>query len=164
MRYQLRGRALKLWIVLKGFFFIKGDCTDLCRCCSPIHPWSGPLTSTIVCRWDRVKSVRLTGLSVWKDSITYAPINSRPQHPPPSRAKPAHLNFWRLDRSNSRPLEPKWCSNALPYHRICLSYPTKEQSSSAPAVFNKDLLKTFFVSQSLTNATSPFPFVQTRVL
>ena len=30
------------------------------------------------------------------------------------------------------------------YHRICLSYPTKEQSSSAPPVFNKDLLKTFF--------------------
>ena len=30
----------------------------------------------------------------------------------------------------------------------------KEQSASAPAVFNENLLKTFFVSQSLTNATS----------
>ena len=93
----------------------------------------------------------------------YAPINSKLQHPPspPSRAKPGHLNFWRLDRSSSRPLGPKWCSNALPYRRICLSYPTKEQSSSAPDVFNKDLLNTFFVSQWLTNASS-LPDVQTR--
>ena len=55
---------------------------------------------------------------------------------------------------NSRPLGPKWCSNALPYRRICMSYPTKEQSSSAPPVFYKDILKTIFGSQSLTNATS----------
>ena len=33
------------------------------------------------------------------------------------RAKPGHLNFWRLDRSNFRPLGRKWCSNFLPYRR-----------------------------------------------
>ena len=36
--------------------------------------------------------------------------------------------------------------------RICLSYPTKEQSSSAPPVLNKDLLKTFFCKPSRPNA------------
>ena len=54
-----------------------------------------------------------------------------------SWARLAHLNCSRLDRSNSRPLGPKWCSNALPYRRICLSNaPPKEQSLSAPIVFN----------------------------
>ena len=37
---------------------------------------------------------------------------------PSPRANPGHLNFLRSDRSNSRPLRPKWCSNALPYRRI----------------------------------------------
>ena len=74
--------------------------------------------------------------------------------PPPPWEKPGHLNFSKLDHSNSRPRGPKWCSNALPYCQIFLSYPTKEQLSSAPAICNKDLLKTFFVSQSITNATS----------
>ena len=46
-------------------------------------------------------------------------IKSKFQHSsPPPPANPGHLNFWRLDRSNSRPLGPKCCSNALPYRRI----------------------------------------------
>ena len=53
--------------------------------------------------------------------IINAPNNSKLQHPPYPRANPGHLKFWRLDRSNSRPLGPKWCSNTLPYRRICLS-------------------------------------------
>ena len=93
------------------------------------------------------KSTKATSSKTSPQNITlpsevfrdYAPINSKLQHPPPP---------------NSRPLGPKWCSNALPYRRICMSYPTKEQSSSAPPVFNKDILKTIFGSQSLTNATS----------
>lgn len=57
---------------------------------------------------------------------------------------PGHSNLWRLDGSNSRPLGPKYCSNALSYRRICLSNtPSKEQSSSAPVVFdNKPWVKT----------------------
>ena len=46
--------------------------------------------------------------------------------PPPPRVNPGHWNFQRLDRSNSRLLGPKWCSNALPYRQICLANPTKE--------------------------------------
>ena len=41
--------------------------------------------------------------------------------PRPTPRKPEHLNFQILDRSNSRPLERKWCSNGLLYRRICLS-------------------------------------------
>ena len=52
----------------------------------------------------------------WQANV---PIKSKLQHPPP-RANPGHLSFWKLDCSNSRPLGPKWCSNALPYSRICL--------------------------------------------
>ena len=37
------------------------------------------------------------------------------------RAKSGHLNFWRLDRSNSSPLGPKECSNDLSNDRICPS-------------------------------------------
>ena len=78
---------------------------------------------------------------------------SLPTPPPPPPLGKAWA-FELLDRSNSRPLGPKWCSNARPYCQTCLSYPTKEQSSLALSVFIKDLLKAFFVSQSLTNATS----------
>ena len=45
-----------------------------------------------------------------------------------------------LGPSNSRSLGRKWCSNALPYRRICLSNaPPKEQSASpaVPVVCNK---------------------------
>ena len=39
----------------------------------------------------------------------YALIDSTLQHSSPHpRAKPGRLNFGRLDRSNSRPLGPKW--------------------------------------------------------
>ena len=52
-------------------------------------------------------------------------------------AKFGHLNFWRLDCSNSRPLGPKYCSNALSYRWISLSNPPpEEQASSAPVAFN----------------------------
>ena len=45
----------------------------------------------------------------------YVPINSKVQHPPPpSRATPGHLNFWRLASSNSLPLGQKSRSNARP--------------------------------------------------
>ena len=57
---------------------------------------------------------------------------------PPPRANLGHLNFSRLDRSNSRPLGPKWCSNVLPCRRILsVKCPPKEQSSSVPVVCNK---------------------------
>ena len=78
-------------------------------------------------------------VSTWglKDELCADQLETSTSAPPP-RANPGHLNFWRLDRSNSRPLWPKWCSNALPYRRICLSNaPPKEQSSSAPVIFNK---------------------------
>ena len=55
--------------------------------------------------------------------------------PPPPPGKPRAFELRRLDRSNSRPLGPKWCSNAPPYRRICLSNaPPKEQSLSAPVM------------------------------
>ena len=69
-----------------------------------------------------------------------APTKSKLQHPHPAPpwAKPGHLNFWRFDRSNSSPLGPKWCSNALAYRQVCLSNaPPKEQFSSVPVVCNK---------------------------
>ena len=53
--------------------------------------------------------------------LVYASINSKLQLPPPPRVKPGHLNFWRLDRSNSRFLGPKECSNGLCNRRIYLS-------------------------------------------
>ena len=37
---------------------------------------------------------------------------------PPPRVKSGHLNFWRLDHSNSSPLGPKECSNDLFNDRI----------------------------------------------
>jgi len=40
-------------------------------------------------------------------SPCYASINSK--HVTSPRAKPGHLNFWRLDRSNPRSLGPKEC-------------------------------------------------------
>ena len=43
----------------------------------------------------------------------FVPINSKLQHPLSPGANPGHLNFWRVDRSNYRPLGPKWCSNPL---------------------------------------------------
>ena len=42
-----------------------------------------------------------------------APINSKLQHPPHGQT-PGHLNFWRLDRSNSLSSGQKSCSNAPP--------------------------------------------------
>ena len=44
---------------------------------------------------------------------TYAPINSKVQHPPPGQP-PGHLNFWRLACSNSLPSGQKSRSNAPP--------------------------------------------------
>ena len=117
--------------------------------------------------WDQLRKLYLvTTLILCADQLKL-------QHPSPPPPPPPPLGkawaFELLDRSNSRPLGPKWCSNARPYCQTCLSYPTKEQSSLALSVFNKDLLKAVFVSQSLTNATSlplkkVFHLVQTHVL
>jgi len=46
-------------------------------------------------------------------SRTYAPINSKVQHPSPGQP-PGHLNFWRLACSNSLPSGQESRSNAPP--------------------------------------------------
>ena len=101
-----------------------------------------------------------------QDSV---PIKSKLQHPPPPpRANPGHLNFWKLDCSNSRPLGPKWLSNALPYGRFCLwNWPLlKNNLRRLLSLQSKIMLfihalkalhnfwRPFFVSQSLTNVLS----------
>ena len=64
---------------------------------------------------------------------------------------PGHLNF---DHSNSHPLGPKWYSNALPYRWICPSYLLKNNCHRLLACLIKTFRRPFFLSQSLTNATS----------
>ena len=99
-------------------------CFHLLRSC--IFPtWQSPLVSISVRFCDE-----------W---LINAPIKSKLQHPPP-RVNPGNVNFWRLDRSNSRPLGPKWCSNALP---------PKEQSSSVPVVCNKACVHSQYTETSI---------------
>ena len=51
---------------------------------------------------------------IWRCSLaSYAPINSKVQHPPPGQP-PGHLNFCRLACSNSLPSGQKSRSNAPP--------------------------------------------------
>ena len=84
--------------------------------------------------------------------------------PPPPQA----VELLKIGSFKFLPLRAKMVFIALPYRQICLSYPTKEQSSSAPAVFNKDLLKTFFCKQishkCYISSFKLFHLVQTRVL
>ena len=51
-----------------------------------------------------------------------------------------HLHNATIVSKLQHPLA-KWCSNALPYHRICLSNPTKKQLSSAPVILIKLVYK-----------------------
>ena len=45
----------------------------------------------------------------------------------PLFGKPRAFKLLKIGSFKFLPLEPKWCLNALPYRRICLSNPTKEQ-------------------------------------
>ena len=78
-------------------------------------------------------------LSLWATvSISScAPIKSKLQHPRPGKPKACELLKIGSFKYSS-PHEPKWCSNALPYLRICLSNaPPKEKPSSVPVVCNE---------------------------
>ena len=68
-----------------------------------------------------------------------APIKSKLQHPlPPTRANPGHLNFLRLDRSNSRSSGQNGVQMPYPILAFFLSNaPPKEQSSSVLVLCNK---------------------------
>lgn len=63
-----------------------------------------------------------------------SPINSKLQHALPSRSKPGHLNFWKLNRSNCRspphPV-PKQCPNTLAYCQIPLLKNNRRQLLSS---------------------------------
>ena len=55
--------------------------------------------------------------------------------PPPPPGKPRAFELLKIGSFKFPPLGPKWCSNALPYRRICLSNaPPKERSLSAPVM------------------------------
>ena len=122
-----------------------------------MHSWElYSRTCILIAPSSFAKLERVTIYKIVRD-LNYARIKSKLQQPPPSPpgANPGHLNLWRLDRSNSRPIGPKWCSNALPYRRICLSNaPAKEQSPSVPLVCNKDCAYSRY-AETLINNYSP---------
>ena len=93
-------------------FTTQQDISNLTIC--PFHRYGlGLVENTAENMQGKKQFAKFRMLQIEEDN---ALIKSKLEHTP--RAKSGHLNFLRLDRSNSRPLGPKWCSNALPYRYI----------------------------------------------
>ena len=90
----------------------------------------------------------------------YAQTNLKLQHPlPPSLGKAREFELLKIGLFKFPLPRAKMVFKCLPYHRICLSYPTKEQSLSAPDLFCKQIAHKCYIS-----SFKLFHLIQTRVL